>query len=501
VKKKSFLSPPPPTELKESVEEEVVEIKFEELKEELENERIVDNKSELNFVGSFNYVPDPIEYNEGAIYKNVNEGVAYIRKGLLWEELVRDGKPGRDAARVGAGGGLGLTDVQSEIKSAFPVQHPLQLQTARVVVIGDSQTQVNNIYFNNPYQVQLASPWPTHLAAASQGHLTILRNVGIGGQRTDNMLARFSNDVLGLDPDLVIIAASINDGNLANKEKDGIANTIAMIKLAQAYRSKRVPNGCRVVLCTTPPTGSFDGSAPGQAGDPLLISNYNNWKRDYCASNNIPLIDFYSLLVDQSGTYKTGATIDGVHPLTSWQKTMGTYAWQQLSPFFVSTPTLLPYANNDPNNLFPNAMLISGTNKPTSWVSYGGGAMSESLTIVSGYRGTTFTAINSGASSQYYEKSVSLTGRAGHLLRLSVMGESTSGALGGFKWSGGSLDNQRAFTIESTQPIDPKSEFISEVRVPSDATGIFTQFAVQNGSTVKLAAIGIYDLTALGLAT
>jgi hypothetical protein len=81
------------------------------------------------------------------------------------------------------------------------------------------------------------------------------------------------------------------------------------------------------------------------------------------------------------------------------------------------------------------------------------------------------------------------------------MGESTSGALGGFKWSGGSLDNQRAFTIESTQPIDPKSEFISEVRVPSDATGIFTQFAVQNGSTVKLAAIGIYDLTALGLAT
>jgi hypothetical protein len=105
--------------VKESVSEEVTEIKFEELenevldvKIEVPTERIVTEKSELNFVGSFNYVPDPIEYGEGSIYKNVNEGVAYIRKGLLWEELVRDGKPGRDAARV-SGSGVGVAEVKS----------------------------------------------------------------------------------------------------------------------------------------------------------------------------------------------------------------------------------------------------------------------------------------------------------------------------------------------------------------------------------------------------
>jgi lysophospholipase L1-like esterase len=109
----------PPTELNESVSEEVTEIKLEELenevldvKIEVPTERTVTEKSELNFVGSFNYIPDPIEYNEGSIYKNVNEGVAYIRKGLLWEELVRDGKPGRDAARVG-GSGVGVAEVKS----------------------------------------------------------------------------------------------------------------------------------------------------------------------------------------------------------------------------------------------------------------------------------------------------------------------------------------------------------------------------------------------------
>lgn len=394
---------------------------------------------------------------------------------------------------VWRGQGVGWVD-----ESRKPDTLPVSSITA--VYIGDSQTQGANIYFagSNRSQVQAASPWPTYMAAASGGRITFLRNVGIGGQRSDQMLARFDVDVLSLDPDTVFIAASINNTGLSTLKPD----IIEMVRRCRAYRSARCPSGVRPILVTTPPTGSYDGTYPASGGDAQKISDMNNWKREYAAANGLGLIDAYSFFVDPTGTYKNGATsTDAVHPSFAWQKLWGQFAWDSIKAMFtVAPPTLLPQANNDPNNLFTNAMLLPAQSaRPSGWVAYGGGTMAESCGVVSGYRGNAFTAVNSGAGTHYYEKDTSLAGRQGHRLRLSFMAE-TSGlvGVGGFKWVGGSLDNQRAFHVEPTLSIPASSEFITELDVPSDATAIRLQIPVPAGATMKVAAIGIYDLTAIG---
>jgi len=98
---KDKVSTPPPSK-KNKVVEELLETE----------ERIVDSKSTLNFIGSFNYVPDSREYEEGTQYRNVNEGVVYINKNNLWEEYVRDGKKGDTPRWSPSGGGLGERDVK-----------------------------------------------------------------------------------------------------------------------------------------------------------------------------------------------------------------------------------------------------------------------------------------------------------------------------------------------------------------------------------------------------
>ena len=115
---------------------------------------------------------------------------------------------------------------------------PAPISSMRAVFIGDSQTQADNIYFagSNLSQVHLASPWPTHLSGLSLGRITILRNVGIGGQNSAQMLARFNSDVLALDPDTVFIAASINNTGLATLKPD----IIEMVSRCKSYRSARV---------------------------------------------------------------------------------------------------------------------------------------------------------------------------------------------------------------------------------------------------------------------
>lgn len=63
------------------------------------------------FVGSFNYVPEPSLFSEGAEYRNKNNGTVYKKVGNLWEEYVRDGKNGAQGMSVG--GGCGVAEVKT----------------------------------------------------------------------------------------------------------------------------------------------------------------------------------------------------------------------------------------------------------------------------------------------------------------------------------------------------------------------------------------------------
>lgn len=133
-------------------------------------------------------------------------------------------------------------------------------------------------------------------------------NRGISGQTTPQMLVRFRQDVIALQPKAVLILAGTNDiaGNTGPSTPQMIEdNLVSMTQLAKA-------NGIRVVLSSILPAAQY----PWRPGiDPVAkIRTLNGWMRNYCAANDCVYLDYYSAMNDGRGGMKAALTLDGVHP-------------------------------------------------------------------------------------------------------------------------------------------------------------------------------------------
>ena len=133
-------------------------------------------------------------------------------------------------------------------------------------------------------------------------------NRGISGQTTPQMLLRFKQDVLSLQPAAVHILAGVNDiaGNTGPTTLEDIQNNItSMVELAQAH-------GVKVILATPLPAATFTW-APQLKPGPQVIA-YAEWVRRYAAEQNLILADYYPVLATPDGALKPDLGPDGVHP-------------------------------------------------------------------------------------------------------------------------------------------------------------------------------------------
>jgi lysophospholipase L1-like esterase len=147
---------------------------------------------------------------------------------------------------------------------------------------------------------------------------------GIGGQNSNQVLARFQTDVVDLHPKMVHILIGTNDvypgWTLVPSEANAIdspANVEAMVKMAQA-------NGIHVILATIPPWGCLASNCVlALAADSTTsryerINSWNAWIEQYALSLGIPVIDYHSALLAPDGEHYTpDLTLDGVHPSTA----------------------------------------------------------------------------------------------------------------------------------------------------------------------------------------
>jgi lysophospholipase L1-like esterase len=131
---------------------------------------------------------------------------------------------------------------------------------------------------------------------------------GISGQTTPQMVVRFHQDVVDLHPGVVVILAGTNDvagntGPMTPEMTEG--NFRAMVEMARG-------NGIKVVITSILPAGDF----PWKRGmEPApKIRALNQWLQDYCKSEGIVYVDYYSALADENGAMKAGLSADGVHP-------------------------------------------------------------------------------------------------------------------------------------------------------------------------------------------
>ena len=133
-------------------------------------------------------------------------------------------------------------------------------------------------------------------------------NRGISGQTSSQMLVRFRQDVIDLQPAVVVILAGTNDvaentGKMTAQETLG--NIASMVELSRASK-------VRAVLCSVLPASDFSwhtGLKPASK-----IQALNALIKEYAAKNNLVYVDYYAPMVNREGGLKSELSPDGVHP-------------------------------------------------------------------------------------------------------------------------------------------------------------------------------------------
>ncbi len=131
---------------------------------------------------------------------------------------------------------------------------------------------------------------------------------GISGQTTPQMLVRFRQDVIALEPAVVVILAGTNDiaGNTGPSTQAMIEDNIkSMVELARAH-------GIRVVLCSVLPVYDYRWR-PGLEPAPKIVA-LNAWMREYAAEQDLVYVDYHSAMADDRQGLPPKLAEDGVHP-------------------------------------------------------------------------------------------------------------------------------------------------------------------------------------------
>lgn len=137
-------------------------------------------------------------------------------------------------------------------------------------------------------------------------------NRGISGQTTSQMLLRFRQDVIDLQPKAVIILAGTNDiaGNTGRISNDDIeANLTSMAELAREHNIRVIFSSILPVNNYTPESQELYASRP-----PDRILTVNRWMQDYCTANKLVYLDYFSAMIDEKALLKRNLAQDGLHP-------------------------------------------------------------------------------------------------------------------------------------------------------------------------------------------
>ena len=183
---------------------------------------------------------------------------------------------------------------------------PLKPNENRVVFFGDSITDAWHLFEYFPDRPYI--------------------NRGISGQTTSQMLVRFREDVIDLQPKAVVILAGTNDiaGNTGPMSLEEIeANYATLAELARVHNIK-------VIYSSVLPVHEYTELATDMFTQrpPEKILALNRWLKDYCSTpaNGCTYLDYFSAMADDKGYMKKELADDGLHPNAAGYKVMAPLA-------------------------------------------------------------------------------------------------------------------------------------------------------------------------------
>lgn len=132
---------------------------------------------------------------------------------------------------------------------------------------------------------------------------------GISGQTSTQLLLRFRQDVVALDPEAVVIHIGTNDV----AENTGIyypeftmGNIESMVEIARS-------NGIKVILAAVVPSTKFEWNrALGDRSKQIV--ELNKLIQTYALKNNIPYVDYHTAMKNEENGMDADTAPDGVHP-------------------------------------------------------------------------------------------------------------------------------------------------------------------------------------------
>lgn len=227
------------------------------------------------------------------------------------------------------------------------------------VFLGDSITAGADDIANNAR----GEAWPVYATIFSGQKIRYVRNAGVPGNKTAQMLARFDTDVTPYAPNIVTLLCGTND--------TGVTDFVAWQTDVKAIIAKVRAIGAVPVIGTMPPN-STGTPTPDRK---FLVNQWNAWIRRYAATEGIVLLDFYAVLADPvNGSFLTAYNGDGTHPSFAGAAAMGSYANTVLAPLLPPNAPVLCQDDYDETNAVYKGCFTgyTGSTLPTGWVDNAG---------------------------------------------------------------------------------------------------------------------------------
>ena len=157
-----------------------------------------------------------------------------------------------------------------------------------------------------------------------------LVGAGVSGDKIYDLYLRIENDVLKLNPDVVLIYVGVND--VWHKSSSGTGTDFPKFgKFYEAVVSKLQAAGIKVIVCTPAVIGERTDNSNQQDGD---LNLYSNWLRNFTEKNNLPMVDLragfmrYNLKNNPQNKESGMLTTDRVHLTPAGNKFVAEEMWK-----------------------------------------------------------------------------------------------------------------------------------------------------------------------------
>ncbi|MCF6746301.1 hypothetical protein E9529_18895 [Blastococcus sp. KM273128] len=160
------------------------------------------------------------------------------------------------------------------------------------VALGDSITAGSHV---GVFPIGVDDSYIDVLGCREDSPVTYSGNFGVGGERSDEILARVP-EALDPRPATVLVLAGTNDVRQGRTEGT-IGNLTRMAEEIEA-------GGATPVFATLPPSDEF----------PEETAALNERLQAWADEQGVELLDFWTPLADADGTFADGMSDDGTHP-------------------------------------------------------------------------------------------------------------------------------------------------------------------------------------------